>query len=184
MKTCIKCKINKELACFTQRKNSSDGYRNECKLCIKEYNINYRKNNIEKLKEKRKIYNKKNSKNNVDRVRRWRKKNREKHRENNRRYNKKHLEKERLRQKIKEAKRRDKISEKSFNILPKEIKRIYSSSCVFCGSKENIAADHIIPISKGGRTSIGNLQPLCKTCNSSKGSKLMVEWKRFKKCYN
>ena len=181
MKTCIKCKINKELTDFPQRKISSDGYRNECKICMREYNINYRKNNIEKLKEKKKIYNKKNSKKNVDRVRKWRQENKERHRENNRKYNKKNLQKERLRQKIKEAKRRDRVSKKSFVILPKEIKKIYSSLCIFCGSKENIAADHIIPISKGGRTSIGNLQPLCKTCNSSKGSKLMAEWKRFKK---
>lgn len=42
--------------------------------------------------------------------------------------------------------------------------------CVRCGADGPIVKDHVIPIYQGGSDSIGNLQPLCKTCNCSKGA--------------
>ena len=34
--------------------------------------------------------------------------------------------------------------------------------------------DHIIPKSKGGKKSLYNMQPMCATCNTKKGNKLVV----------
>lgn len=63
-----------------------------------------------------------------------------------------------------------------FEIRIKFLKKLYSSPCVFCGSMDRIEADHVIPVSRGGRHCEGNLQPLCRKCNASKSNKLMVEW--------
>lgn len=41
--------------------------------------------------------------------------------------------------------------------------------CKYCGTKEDLTADHIIPEIDGGMTVLSNLQTLCRPCNSSKG---------------
>jgi len=46
-------------------------------------------------------------------------------------------------------------------------------SCVFCGATERLSVDHIIPLVKGGRNNLSNMQILCISCNSKKGSKIL-----------
>lgn len=43
--------------------------------------------------------------------------------------------------------------------------------CKHCGSHKDLRADHIIPESKGGPTTVDNLQTLCVRCNSRKGTR-------------
>lgn len=42
--------------------------------------------------------------------------------------------------------------------------------CVLCRVEGKVARDHIKPIYQGGSHSIKNIQPLCRSCNSAKGS--------------
>lgn len=63
-----------------------------------------------------------------------------------------------------------------YEITDRDLRRLYTSPCWVCGSTEGIHADHRIPLSRGGRHSIGNLDPLCSSCNLSKHDKLLVEW--------
>jgi hypothetical protein len=44
--------------------------------------------------------------------------------------------------------------------------------CVQCNSKENLQFDHLIPIDKGGATSVANLQLLCRSCNLKKHTRI------------
>jgi 5-methylcytosine-specific restriction endonuclease McrA len=48
-------------------------------------------------------------------------------------------------------------------------------TCSYCGSQEDITVDHIIPTSKGGKTSYTNCVACCLECNLKKGNKSMEE---------
>lgn len=49
----------------------------------------------------------------------------------------------------------------------------YGNKCLRCSTNKRLEADHVIPLSRGGKNSIDNIQPLCRTCNSSKGTKIL-----------
>ena len=53
-----------------------------------------------------------------------------------------------------------------------EVYRRDGGKCVTCGSKQNLQYDHILPVAKGGATTVNNLQLLCRTCNLSKGARV------------
>jgi 5-methylcytosine-specific restriction endonuclease McrA len=48
---------------------------------------------------------------------------------------------------------------------------LYGPACLCCGKIKPLTMDHIIPIDCGGSHTIDNVQPLCLSCNSSKGTK-------------
>ncbi|MFN4062299.1 MAG: HNH endonuclease [Paracoccus hibiscisoli] len=51
-------------------------------------------------------------------------------------------------------------------------------TCAYCGTTEGpFHLDHIVPWSRGGDHSEGNLTVACAPCNWSKGSKSLDEWR-------
>lgn len=132
---------------------------------------------------------------------RWQQENREKSRENSRKSYAKNAEKTRAkhaewrannrelaRQRNRESYWRDpekvrsrvhlrRVNEREFLVLPKELKRLYSQPCAACGSLENQSIDHIVPVSRGGRHTVGNLQTLCLPCNVKKANRTIMEWR-------
>lgn len=52
-------------------------------------------------------------------------------------------------------------------------------SCIYCNDFAD-TVDHITPLVRGGTNEIFNLAPCCKSCNSSKGSRLIHEWVQSK----
>ncbi len=55
--------------------------------------------------------------------------------------------------------------------------------CNYCGSTENLSLDHILPKKYGGEDNAENLIFACKTCNSSKGKKDLIEWMEYRGCF-
>ena len=56
----------------------------------------------------------------------------------------------------------------------------YNFKCRACGygasDGKKLHVDHVIPISKGGKTVMKNLQALCNDCNIGKGTKIVDGW--------
>jgi len=52
--------------------------------------------------------------------------------------------------------------------------------CNYCGSADKLELDHIFPQKLGGKDDAENLIFACRTCNSSKGKKDLLEWMAFR----
>jgi 5-methylcytosine-specific restriction endonuclease McrA len=80
------------------------------------------------------------------------------------------------------AKSKEQFTEDEWEI----VKKVCGYMCLGCLREEpeiSLTRDHIIPLSKGGSNGIDNIQPLCKSCNSSKGAKKGEHFNHIK-CYN
>ena len=54
------------------------------------------------------------------------------------------------------------------------LKLFYNHMCLCCKQQEpfiKLAADHVIPLARGGSNYISNIQPLCISCNSKKNAR-------------
>mmetsp|Transcript_1703 Transcript_1703/g.3821 ORF Transcript_1703/g.3821 Transcript_1703/m.3821 type:complete len:304 (+) Transcript_1703:203-1114(+) len=62
--------------------------------------------------------------------------------------------------------------------VPMSRKNIYirdKHQCQYCGSRRNLTMDHVVPLSKGGKTSWENMVAACSSCNQVKGDKLLSQ---------
>ena len=48
----------------------------------------------------------------------------------------------------------------------------FGDICLACQASRPLAIDHVIPLVLGGMNHITNVQPLCRSCNSSKGARI------------
>ena len=54
--------------------------------------------------------------------------------------------------------------------------------CHFCGKifpPKVLTMDHLVPLSRGGMSTKGNLVPACKDCNNKKKNLLPMEWEEY-----
>lgn len=58
-------------------------------------------------------------------------------------------------------------------------RKLAKGECYYCGnhfSVDELTMDHVVPISRGGKSSKGNLVTACKDCNNKKKNMLTMEW--------
>ncbi|MCX6621012.1 MAG: HNH endonuclease [Acidobacteria bacterium] len=53
---------------------------------------------------------------------------------------------------------------------------VLPQACCYCGSRECLSVDHLIPTKRGGANSGDNMVWACRSCNSSKCARDALEW--------
>ena len=106
--------------------------------------------------------------------------NRDKYNAEKRAWAAKNRDKRRMSQRTSNAKRRaTQLSAGVFEVTVSDLNRLMRQSCAarhlsHCDGEKQV--DHIVPIAKGGRHSIGNLQILCARHNAQKHDKFWAEF--------
>lgn len=177
-KTCSKCRLELSLDCFYAAKKEKSGLASHCKTCQKDKYRQYYERNKERIDAKNKQWARENPGLILEASKRWQKAHRSHMTANTRRWRAQNPEASR---RINQKRRAYKKSNGTFLVLKKEMLKLVTSPCCLCGAKGNIHIDHIIPLSRGGRHAIGNLQPLCASCNLSKSNKFLVEFKKLQR---
>lgn len=150
MRQCTKCKNNKPETEFYKRRRGT--LKSWCKSCCRIerriYQMKYRANNPK--------YRKKET----ERMRKWRADN---------------LSTDRKRNRIRQQNRRARKRKNGGIVTIEEWKALcnhYGNVCLACGKPE-VTIDHVIPVSRGGMNDISNIQPLCKSCNTTKSNRIV-----------
>jgi 5-methylcytosine-specific restriction endonuclease McrA len=156
-----------------KRKQYNQKYRDLHREELNAYMAVYRKENREEIVE----YLKEWKLDNPDYDKQWRENNKDKKCKNQRNYRQKHPEKIRVFNAVYASKRTKAgghFTEHQWLLLCKK----YDYRCLCCLLRKKLTPDHVIPVSKGGTSNIGNIQPLCLSCNSSKNAKTIDYRKR------
>lgn len=163
MKQCSKCKETKLLSEFNLDRRKKGGLRSECKACVAIYSHMYRKTHKKKHSPHRP------------------------HQDSERgaRYYQKHKDQVIARvvnhqkrtydsaRSVEKSRRRMAMKKFADTILARD-----GYVCHICSqpvARENLVFDHIIPVSRGGSTTLDNLKVSHVVCNARKGTKLMHE---------
>jgi len=166
MKQCSKCGKKKPKSSFYECSSGTrDGLNSWCKNCFNKKSLEYHRLNKEKNRQWQKKYYYSNQESILVKAK--------KYQQEKRKSSEDFREKENIRWHNRQAR----IRENGGTFTLKEwqdLKKKYNYTCQMCGKKEpeiKLTKDHIISLKNKGKNIIENIQPLCGSCNSKKGTK-------------
>lgn len=80
--------------------------------------------------------------------------------------------------------RREKVKVRRLRQSSWWMRKIQKGECYYCRrkvGKANLTMDHVLPLSRGGKSKKGNIVPACKECNNKKKYLLPIEWEEYLK---
>ncbi len=194
-KKCYRCQKVKETTEFYKNKGSYDGLKSECKQCcgemrasgeFKEWRKQYDREHLEIAREQKRIYANehkvqvkatarktrlKHIEKIQDKLKKWNIANPTYKLEYNRAWRAAHPERARAWRSKHDALE---YGAAGCHTAGEWIALCdqYGNRCLRCGHTDvKLTKDHVIPLSLGGSNDVGNLQPLCHSCNCSKKDK-------------
>ena len=155
-KVCSGCGEEKHLSEFCKHPTSADRLQYQCKTCTAERLRDYRRRHPERTRARNQAYYAQNGKAVRGQSSKW------------------HVEhpgatvmRNRARKARLAGAEGDGLTVEAWEAILDQ----YGRRCLACGTKERLTVDHVVPISRGGRHEAANVQPLCASCNASKGAR-------------
>lgn len=185
-KRCTKCGEIKLATFFYWQDNKPMSW---CKDCTKAHRKSNYRANPEKFRELSRSWNQKNPEKNQaralqwykdfpdkvkERVKKWKKENPEKVKVGRQKYDQLHPDSVLEKMHRRRAKRINVVgghfTEKEWS----DLLDAYGHRCLCCGRNDvALERDHVIPLGPPHSDEITNIQPLCRSCNASKGAKVI-----------
>ena len=167
LKRCQSCNEYKTVKNYTTKTDNWDNLNHTCKDCVNRET----RNKFNSLPAKEKDEYRK-------RRRQWYKDNRKKKLKQNAAWRRDNPDKSRAiwhRYKARKMNAEGNFTDEQW----KMVKLYYAPNdrCPGCGKHRKITIDHVIPLAQKGPNYIANIQPLCKSCNSSKGDERYTDFR-------
>ena len=167
-KMCTRCRKSYPLSGYNRHKKHYDGRECICRECAADKYKEWKEKNYG-------VY--------LESARTWYRNNTERGRANSKRWSENNPERYAEISLRAAHKRRTRIAGNGGSYTTKEWHNLCERTgwiCLRCGKSHDeskLTADHVTPISKGGTSNIDNIQPLCGSCNSSKGNRHMTDYR-------
>lgn len=197
-KYCARCLETKPVCKFVKNTARHDGLNVYCRLCQNEYGKELYHRNFERIKEAKRASTRKSYRRHrrerIEYSRKWRVDNPDRVKEQFSNWYNKNKEYNRIRVNVwynkhnhlaraKNVRREMKYKALVATLTGKEwmiTLSLFDNACAYCGSKDRITKDHLVPLSAGGAYELGNIVPACKSCNCSKQDKVLGAWLKDK----
>jgi 5-methylcytosine-specific restriction endonuclease McrA len=165
-KVCRRCGQLKSYNLFPPSKINRDGLHCYCNQCMAERKRDYYQKNAERCRENGRQYYRANITNLVQ----YRLSHREKIASVAKAYRIKRPDLNRIYSRRYNYRKRHSTGKHSLSEW-NELCQRHGNRCLCCGEAKALTVDHVIPLSHGGTDYIDNIQPLCQSCNSKKGTR-------------
>jgi 5-methylcytosine-specific restriction endonuclease McrA len=195
-KVCTKCGVWKLSSEFTRNNRTPDGRGPQCKTC----HMDYYRSDREALNERRRAYYREHKEEaaartrldyiakreerlayakayreaHADRIRLFLRQYKETHKDRLKEQHRAYWKANADRSKIHKQRRKARKLGQGGTFTLQEWQALcltFENRCLACGATGKLTPDHVIPLARGGRNDIENIQPLCLTCNLQKGTK-------------